>query len=59
MKRYVCALVIVSIFLPALARAEELSDPEKNFEFFWKSLEQRYVLFLLLCLDWNLLYCVY
>ena len=30
MKKYVCVLVIVSIFLPALARAEELSGPESR-----------------------------
>ncbi len=41
MKRYVCMLVTVNIFFLALARADELSGPEKNFEYLWKSLDQR------------------
>lgn len=59
MKKYVCALVIVSIFLPALARAEELSGPERNFEYLWKEFDRDYALFSTKRIDWNLLYRVY
>jgi len=43
----------------AVTSAQELSDPEKNFEHLWQEFDKRYALFLAKRIDWDLLYIVY
>jgi carboxyl-terminal processing protease len=39
--------------------AQQLSDPEKNFEFLWREFDTRYALFLAKRIDWNRVYRIY
>lgn len=39
--------------------AQDLSEPEKNFEYLWKDFDERYALFPAKRIDWDLLYRVY
>ena len=52
---FVCILFLVAV----VTSAQELSEPEKNFEYLWKEFDKRYALFLPKRIDWTLLYKVY
>ncbi|KPK24693.1 MAG: hypothetical protein AMJ70_01150 [Dehalococcoidia bacterium SG8_51_3] len=52
---FIYLLCLFAVF----SNAQELSDPEKNFEYLWKEFDRRYALFLPKRIDWNLLYRVY
>lgn len=51
--------IVVFLFTSTISYSQELSEPEQNFEYLWKTLDQRYALFLPKRIDWNLLYRVY
>lgn len=54
-------LVLAALFVavvPAFA-AQELSEPEKNFEHLWKTYDRNYALFGAKHIDWDALYKVY
>ena len=60
MYKYPCFLLIMIIFFGSvISDAEELSEPEKNFEHLWNEFDKRYALFLAKRVDWTLLYKVY
>lgn len=40
-------------------KAQELSEPERQFETLWKTFDRRYAIFLPKRVDWNALYRVY
>ncbi|MEK6322033.1 MAG: S41 family peptidase [Acidobacteriota bacterium] len=54
-------LVIAALFVvaPRFATAQELSEPEKNFEHLWKTYDRNYALFGAKHIDWDALYKVY
>lgn len=51
----VCALLLGAAF----SNAEDLSEPEKNFEHLWGKFDTRYALFLPKRIDWDLIYKIY
>lgn len=53
----IVALLTVCSF--ASAPAQELSDPEKNFEHLWKAYDMNYAIFRAKNVDWQALYSVY
>jgi C-terminal processing protease CtpA/Prc len=60
LNKFSCFLVITIIFFSsAISNAEELSEPERNFEHLWNEFDKRYALFLPKRVDWRLLYKVY
>jgi len=52
-------LICLLLFGTAVSNAQELSEPERNFEHLWKEFDKRYALFLPKRVDWDLLYRVY
>lgn len=55
-------LVLVALFgvvAPRFVAAQELSEPEKNFEQLWKTYDRNYALFGAKHIDWDALYKVY
>jgi len=55
-------IIVAALFvavLPRLAAAQELSEPEKNFEHLWKTYDRNYALFGAKHIDWDALYKVY
>ena len=57
---YMSVSLMCFLFLAVVvSNAQELSEPEKNFEYLWKEFDKRYALFLPKRIDWNLLYRVY
>jgi C-terminal processing protease CtpA/Prc len=54
-------LVLAALFVvaPRFAAAQELSEPEKNFEHLWKTYDRNYALFGAKHIDWDALYKVY
>lgn len=55
-------LVVAALFVavvPRFAAAQELSEPEKNFEHLWKTYDRNYALFGAKHIDWDALYKVY
>lgn len=63
MQKYGFSLIIIfSLILSAgigILNAQELSEPEKNFEHLWKIFDRNYGIFLPKRVDWKLLYQVY
>jgi len=65
MKRNIACYVIVTLIIAILSvygsRAQESNDkdPERNFEYLWKTFDERYGIFLPKRVDWDLLYAVY
>ncbi len=60
----VCECISISIVCllllgTAISNAQELSEPEKNFEYLWREFDTRYALFLPKRIDWNLIYRIY
>jgi C-terminal processing protease CtpA/Prc/Flp pilus assembly protein TadD len=53
----IAALIVV--VAPRFAAAQELSEPEKNFEHLWKTYDRNYALFGAKHIDWDALYKVY
>lgn len=58
-KRIFCVLIILSVIGGVPVKAQELSEPEKNFEYLWKAFDRSYGIFLPKRVDWSLLYKVY
>ena len=55
-----CSAVSMALLvLVSGAAAEELSPPEKNFEYLWQTLDRNYAIFGPKHVDWNALYSVY
>ena len=52
---FVCLLFLGAV----ISSAQELSEPERNFEHLWNEFDRRYALFLPKRIDWDLLYRVY
>ncbi len=52
---FICLLFVGAAF----SHAQDLSEPEKNFEYLWKEFDTRYALFLPKRIDWDILYKVY
>jgi carboxyl-terminal processing protease len=52
-------LLLVLINISPSVRAQELSEPEKNFEHLWKTFDQNYGIFGAKKVDWHALYKVY
>lgn len=55
-------LVLAALFVavvPGFVTAQDLSEPEKNFEHLWKSYDRNYALFAAKHIDWDALYKVY
>jgi carboxyl-terminal processing protease len=62
MRRKFAAMAAVIILIGAfigVANAQQLSEPEKNFEQLWKTYDRNYALFGPKRIDWDLLYKVY
>jgi len=59
MKKTGGLLIVFFILSLTCTGTQELSDPEKNFEHLWKTLDEEYGIFLPKRVDWNLLYKVY
>ena len=60
MIRLVSRLLVVAVLLVPLAfGAQEMSEPEKNFEHLWKTFDRNYALFGAKDIDWDALYKVY
>lgn len=55
---FVLAALFVAV-VPGFAAAQELSEPEKNFEHLWKTYDRNYALFGAKHIDWDALYKVY
>ena len=55
----VFVFLLISFTLSSSLVAQELSDPEKNFEALWKLLDCNYGIFIPKKVDWDLLYRVY
>ncbi len=55
------SIVILAITVSSVCgiHAQETNDPEKNFEYLWKTFDERYGIFLPKRVDWDLLYKVY
>ncbi|MFY9557799.1 MAG: S41 family peptidase [Blastocatellia bacterium] len=53
-----CVALVIALG-PAFAAAQELSEPEKNFEHLWKTYDRNYALFGAKHIDWDALYKVY
>lgn len=53
----IAALFVVVV--PRFVAAQELSEPEKNFEHLWKTYDRNYALFGAKHIDWDALYKVY
>lgn len=55
-------IILAALFIaviPRFASAQELSEPEKNFEHLWKTYDRNYALFGAKHIDWDALYKVY
>jgi C-terminal processing protease CtpA/Prc/Flp pilus assembly protein TadD len=63
MYRQIVRLLVVAVLFGAVAprfvAAQELSEPEKNFEHLWKTYDRNYALFGAKHIDWDALYKVY
>ena len=63
MYRLVGRIVVLGALLvgvvPGFVAAQELSEPEKNFEHLWKTYDRNYALFGAKHIDWDALYKVY
>jgi len=59
MKKFTGLLVFLVIISFCCSWAQELSEPERNFEFLWKTMDKEYGIFLPKRVDWDLLYKVY
>jgi carboxyl-terminal processing protease len=60
MRKLIFSALIISFFISGVpATAQELSEPEKNFEYLWKTFDRYYGIFLPKRVDWDLLYKVY
>ncbi|HZM91094.1 MAG TPA: S41 family peptidase [Blastocatellia bacterium] len=61
MTRFFSQLLILAalIVVPAYVAAQDLSEPEKNFEHLWKTYDRNYALFGAKHIDWDALYKVY
>jgi len=53
---WIAVLIVLSL---VSAHAQELSEPEKNFEYLWKAFDRNYALFRAKNVDWKALYRVY
>ena len=53
------SIVYVLLLGVAFSNAEDLSEPEKNFEHLWGEFDTRYALFLPKRIDWDLIYKIY
>jgi tetratricopeptide (TPR) repeat protein len=54
----VAGLTIQNFFAPSVM-AQELSEPEKNFEYLWQTFDRNYAIFGAKSVDWNVLYKIY
>ena len=60
LKVSLCSVVSVALLLSVSSIvAEELSSPEENFEYLWKTLDRNYAIFGPKHVDWDALYSVY
>ena len=59
MTRFLLKLVFISIVVIPGFAAQELGEPEKNFEHLWKTFDRNYALFGAKHIDWDALYKVY
>ena len=59
MKKTGGLLIVFFILSVTWTGTQELSDPEKNFEHLWKTMDEEYGIFLPKRVDWDLLYNVY
>src|SRR5262252_5363575 len=55
----VVTITVAIGLLNGIAAAQQLSEPEKNFEQLWKTYDRNYALFGPKRIDWDLLYKVY
>jgi carboxyl-terminal processing protease len=59
MKKLYCLIFALIVLSPFYSNAQELSEPEKNFEQLWQIFDKNYGIFLPKRVDWDLLYKVY
>ena len=60
MRKYsIVSIIFCMVLSTGLLNAQELSEPEKNFEHLWKIFDRNYGIFLPKRVDWKLLYQVY
>jgi len=63
MKKFMCLLLVLGVGASTLlcmrGENQDLSEPEKNFEFLWKDFDQNYGIFGPKRVDWDWLYKVY
>jgi Tricorn protease C1 domain len=50
------ALVCLALITCAAARAQSLSEPERNFEALWKTFDEKYSHFAVKNVDWQAVY---
>jgi len=58
-KTVLCSLFAVWLVCSGLAHAQDLSGPEKNFEYLWNAFDRNYAIFGPKRVDWQALYKVY
>ncbi|NIO19217.1 MAG: tetratricopeptide repeat protein [Candidatus Aenigmarchaeota archaeon] len=59
MQRYLSLMAVFLFICVGLSYAQELSEPEKNFEYLWISFNKNYAIFGPKKVDWKALYKVY
>lgn len=61
MKVHLCITLVISVLLihSGCIYSQQLSQPERNFEFLWKTYDRDYALFEAKNVDWNALYKIY
>jgi len=52
-------MIFLAFFCWGFLPAQELSEPEENFEFLWKAFDKNYGIFIPKRVDWKLLYKIY
>ena len=56
---YLVVIMILTLSAVDNTHAQASNDPEKNFEYLWKTFDEKYGIFLPKRVDWDLLYKVY
>ena len=56
---FILSILLAVLSQPSFAAAQQLSEPEKNFEHLWKTYDRNYALFIPKNIDWDALYKVY
>lgn len=59
MRKHMLSIAVLCVYCLGFAYAQELSEPEKNFEYLWNTFDRNYAIFGPKKVDWKALYKVY